>query len=53
MDLKIGGNSFNKHFSYCERSSYEKPIRKTGNYFAIEEYEVFQIIKDTNEHVYR
>ncbi|PKC57026.1 hypothetical protein RhiirA1_541818 [Rhizophagus irregularis] len=52
-DLKIGGNSFNKHFSYCERSSYEKPIRKTGNYFAIEEYEVFQIIKDTNEHVYR
>ncbi|RGB21421.1 hypothetical protein C1646_778073 [Rhizophagus diaphanus] len=42
LDLKIIGDSFNK----CSRSSYEKLIRETVDYFAIEEYEVFQIIKD-------
>jgi hypothetical protein len=43
-DLSIWGVSFFER-SYCSKCSYEKSIRKTGNYFSVEEYEVFQIIK--------
>uniref|UniRef100_U9UA68 TLDc domain-containing protein n=1 Tax=Rhizophagus irregularis (strain DAOM 181602 / DAOM 197198 / MUCL 43194) TaxID=747089 RepID=U9UA68_RHIID len=30
---------------YCEKGSYEKPIRKTENNFTVEECEVFQIVE--------
>jgi hypothetical protein len=30
--------------SYCQESSYENPIRKTTDYFDVEECEVFQIV---------
>jgi hypothetical protein len=44
-DLSLSGNDFyNK--SRCNDSSYEKLIRDTRNYFSVEEYEIFQIIKD-------
>ena len=32
--------------SYCRKSSYEKPIRKTEDCFSIDECEVFQIVRD-------
>jgi hypothetical protein len=31
---------------YCKKYSYEKSIRETGDFYFIEEYEVFQITKD-------
>ncbi|GBC09337.1 hypothetical protein RclHR1_08780008 [Rhizophagus clarus] len=31
---------------YYSKNDYEKPIRKTGDYFSIEEYEVFQSAMD-------
>ena len=44
--IVLHGNDFyNK--SYCNNFSfYEKNIRKTNNNFSVEEYEVFQIMKD-------
>uniref|UniRef100_U9UKE2 TLDc domain-containing protein n=1 Tax=Rhizophagus irregularis (strain DAOM 181602 / DAOM 197198 / MUCL 43194) TaxID=747089 RepID=U9UKE2_RHIID len=39
-----GDISFNENaLSYCQKESYEKQIRETGDKFSIEEYEVFQI----------
>ncbi|RIA94276.1 hypothetical protein C1645_873541 [Glomus cerebriforme] len=32
--------------NYCKKRSYEKPIRESSETFSIEEYEVFQIIKN-------
>jgi len=32
--------------SYCRKASYKKPIRKTSDYFTLEECEVLQIIRD-------
>ncbi|GBC27028.2 BTB/POZ protein [Rhizophagus irregularis DAOM 181602=DAOM 197198] len=43
-DLVICGDFFHDYGNYCKRSSYEKQIRETGDKFAIEEYEIFQII---------
>jgi hypothetical protein len=43
-DLTLLGDNFKD--SYCKQRSYEKPIRKTEDKFSIEEYEVFQIIKN-------
>jgi hypothetical protein len=45
-DLRLRGNvsSFDNCVNYCIKESYEKKIRKTEDYFSIEEYEVFQII---------
>ena len=31
--------------SYCQKVSYENQIRETKEFFSVEEYEVFQIIK--------
>ncbi|GES96363.1 carbohydrate-binding module family 13 protein [Rhizophagus clarus] len=46
-DLAIWGDDFyNK--SYCIKRSYEKQIRKFQYYFSVEEYEVFQIIKESD-----
>ncbi|GBC26864.2 carbohydrate-binding module family 13 protein [Rhizophagus irregularis DAOM 181602=DAOM 197198] len=42
-DLAMYGKNF--YNSCCRKSSYEKHIRNTTNYFSIEEFEVFQIIK--------
>jgi hypothetical protein len=42
-DLILSGeNGFNN--SFCIKTSYEKPIRKTGSNFSVEEFEVFKII---------
>jgi hypothetical protein len=44
-DLTLSGlNYYNDN--YCRKSSYEIPIRETEDRFSIEEYEVFQIIKE-------
>ncbi|GES83786.1 carbohydrate-binding module family 13 protein [Rhizophagus clarus] len=44
-DLTLSGlNYYNDN--YCKKSSYEIPIRETEDKFSIEEYEVFQIIKE-------
>ncbi|GBC28927.2 BTB/POZ protein [Rhizophagus irregularis DAOM 181602=DAOM 197198] len=44
-DLTLcGNNCFNE--SYCFRIHYDKPIRNTDKDFSVEEYEVFQIMKD-------
>jgi hypothetical protein len=40
-DLNLYGDS-----GFCIKSSYEKQIRETTDYFLVEEYEVFQIIRD-------
>ncbi|PKC07905.1 hypothetical protein RhiirA5_417599 [Rhizophagus irregularis] len=49
-DLKICEGVESSFIDYasncCVRESYEKRIRETDGNFAIEEYEVFQIIKD-------
>jgi hypothetical protein len=46
VDFKIRENegSFDNRINYSIRGSYEKQIRKTEDYFSVEEYEVFQII---------
>ncbi|EXX50328.1 uncharacterized protein OCT59_021008 [Rhizophagus irregularis] len=44
-DLVLYGNDY-YNGSYCKKSDYEKPIKETGEVFAVEEYEVFQIIKN-------
>ncbi|RIA81424.1 hypothetical protein C1645_837040 [Glomus cerebriforme] len=31
---------------YCNKNYYEKLIRETTNYFSVEDYEIFQIMKD-------
>ena len=36
----------NYNTCYCRKHSYEKPIRKTGDYFSVKEIEIFQIIKN-------
>ncbi|GBC27030.2 BTB/POZ protein [Rhizophagus irregularis DAOM 181602=DAOM 197198] len=46
-DLKIRGGSrrsFNNCTNSCTQLSYEKPIRETEDNFAVEDYEVFQIM---------
>ncbi|GET03180.1 carbohydrate-binding module family 13 protein [Rhizophagus clarus] len=45
VDLVIYGNNFYDK-SYCKKDSYDKPIRKSVDRFSVEEYEVFQIIKN-------
>jgi hypothetical protein len=43
-DLFVRGNSrYNK--SYCYNSCYKESIRETDDYFSVEEYEIFQIMK--------
>ncbi|CAB4403738.1 unnamed protein product [Rhizophagus irregularis] len=44
-DLTLCGNNFFNE-SYCFRIHYDKPIRNTDKDFSVEEYEVFQIMKD-------
>ncbi|PKY17042.1 hypothetical protein RhiirB3_429567 [Rhizophagus irregularis] len=44
-DFALYGNDFYNE-SYCRKSAYEDPIRKTEDTSSIEEYEVFQIIKN-------
>uniref|UniRef100_U9SRD8 Kelch-like protein 17 n=1 Tax=Rhizophagus irregularis (strain DAOM 181602 / DAOM 197198 / MUCL 43194) TaxID=747089 RepID=U9SRD8_RHIID len=44
-DLTIWGDNFYER-SYCRKRSYKKRIRKTEDAFSVEEYEVFQIIKE-------
>ncbi|UZO02519.1 uncharacterized protein OCT59_020999 [Rhizophagus irregularis] len=44
-DFALYGNDFYNE-SYCRKSAYEDPIRKTEDTFSIEEYKVFQIIKN-------
>ena len=44
-DLTLSGiNYFNDN--YCKKSSYERPIRETESKFSVEEYEVFQVVKN-------
>jgi hypothetical protein len=44
LDL-YGNNCYNE--SWCHHTEYyDKPIRDNDNYFSVEEYEIFQIIKD-------
>jgi hypothetical protein len=43
LKLCVEVGSFDNCINYCKRRSYEKQIRKTGDNFFIEEYEVFQI----------
>jgi hypothetical protein len=38
--------SFSDKTSYCTKNSYEKQIRKTEEYFSVEEYEVFLVRND-------
>jgi hypothetical protein len=49
-DLKLRGNDFSHNRNNCRISVYEKPIREasdeTSDFFFVEEYEIFQIIKD-------
>ncbi|CAB4440348.1 unnamed protein product [Rhizophagus irregularis] len=44
-DLTIWGDNFYER-SYCRKRSYKKRIRKTEDTFSVEEYEVFQIIRE-------
>ncbi|GBC26968.1 carbohydrate-binding module family 13 protein [Rhizophagus irregularis DAOM 181602=DAOM 197198] len=44
-DLTLSGLNYYDD-NYCKKSSYEVPIRESGDRFSIEEYEVFQIIKE-------
>ncbi|GBB84970.1 hypothetical protein RclHR1_11560003 [Rhizophagus clarus] len=44
-EVEKSSSSFSYCESYCEISSYEKPIREIESEFAVEEYEIFQIIK--------
>ncbi|EXX76959.1 uncharacterized protein OCT59_020972 [Rhizophagus irregularis] len=44
-DLAIWGDNFYDK-SFCRKRSYKKRIRKTEDMFSVEEYEVFQIIKE-------
>ncbi|GET03176.1 carbohydrate-binding module family 13 protein [Rhizophagus clarus] len=44
-DLAIFGTDFYSG-SCCNRSDYEKEIRETNDEFSVEEYEIFQIMKD-------
>ncbi|CAG8463063.1 8992_t:CDS:2 [Funneliformis caledonium] len=36
----------NYNYNYCYQDGYEKQIRDTQDNFSIEDYEVFQILKD-------
>ena len=44
-DLFLYGNNFYER-SVCGKVAYEKPIRESKKEFSVEEYEVFQIIKN-------
>uniref|UniRef100_U9TTG0 Kelch-like protein 17 n=1 Tax=Rhizophagus irregularis (strain DAOM 181602 / DAOM 197198 / MUCL 43194) TaxID=747089 RepID=U9TTG0_RHIID len=44
-DFALYGNDFYNE-SYCRKGTYEKKIRKTEDTFSVEEYEIFQIIKN-------
>jgi hypothetical protein len=50
-DLTLfGNNSYDGGYyrsGYCRRGSYEKSIRKTGDTFSVEDYEVFQISEES------
>ncbi|CAB4403735.1 unnamed protein product [Rhizophagus irregularis] len=43
-DLELSGENYELSCSYIEW--YDKPIRETEGYFFVEDYEIFQIIKD-------
>jgi hypothetical protein len=45
-DLIIHGTSFTDKTNICKKSSYEKKIREIKDVFSVEEYEVFQIVKN-------
>ncbi|PKK70200.1 BTB-domain-containing protein [Rhizophagus irregularis] len=38
-------NFYDGNSNYCKMSSYKKPIRKTNECFSIEDFEIFQVIK--------
>ena len=42
-DLVLGNNFYK---NCCVKRTYEEPIRESENNFFVEEYEVFQIIKN-------
>ncbi|GBB93219.1 hypothetical protein RclHR1_21300002 [Rhizophagus clarus] len=44
-DLYLCGEDFYDKSS-CDSSDYEKPIRETNDKFSVEEYEIFQIMKN-------
>ncbi|RGB29936.1 hypothetical protein C1646_672074 [Rhizophagus diaphanus] len=44
-DFALCGKDFYNE-SYCRKGTYEKKIRKTEDTFSVEEYEIFQIIKN-------
>ncbi|UZO09193.1 uncharacterized protein OCT59_029430 [Rhizophagus irregularis] len=47
LSVSIGGNKSNNFdYNICKQTYYEKRIRNTENLFYIEEYEVFQIIRN-------
>nr|CAG8510427.1 13496_t:CDS:2 [Entrophospora candida] len=48
-DLCLDGNDFREECQcLCTQGCYDKHIRKNKNYFSVEEYEVFQIIRKKN-----
>ncbi|GET03152.1 carbohydrate-binding module family 13 protein [Rhizophagus clarus] len=44
--LVLHGNNFYDNSYCCGNIKYYDKIRETGNYFSVEEYEIFQITKD-------
>jgi len=39
-------NLYEKDWNDCRKCCYEKSIRETEDFFSVDEYEVFQIIRD-------
>jgi len=46
MSTGVKNNFANYNFNSCTLKNYEKNIRDTNEFFSIEDYEVFQILKD-------
>ncbi|GES77040.1 hypothetical protein GLOIN_2v1624336 [Rhizophagus clarus] len=44
-DLQLWGNFKEECFCRCVKTSYERKIRESEDYFSVDEYEVFQVIR--------
>jgi hypothetical protein len=44
-DLQLWGNFKEECFCRCVKTSYERKIRESEDYFSVDEYEVFQVVR--------